>query len=62
MKEHAEAILSVFRISASNVINMFYRQIILHKGLPLEVKLSASPSVDVSTLTAENIDQEHQDI
>lgn len=40
-KEQAESILSVLGISASNAINMFYKQIILNRGLPFEVKRPA---------------------
>ena len=39
IKEQAEAILSALGIPASNAITMFYKQIILQKGLPFEVKL-----------------------
>ena len=34
IKEQAEKILSTLGIPASNAINMFYKQIILHRGLP----------------------------
>lgn len=33
IKEQAEGILLALGIPASNAINMFYKQIILHKGL-----------------------------
>jgi DNA-damage-inducible protein J len=36
VKQQAEDILSALGISASNAINMFYKQIILQKGLPLK--------------------------
>lgn len=39
VKEQAESILSALGIPASNAINMFYKQIILNRGLPFEVKL-----------------------
>ena len=38
LKEQAESILSALGIPASNAITMFYKQIILQKGLPFEVK------------------------
>ena len=38
VKEKAESILSTLGIPASSAINMFYKQIILHRGLPFEVK------------------------
>ena len=38
VKEKAERILSALGIPASSAINMFYKQIILQRGLPFEVK------------------------
>ena len=61
LKEQAETILSALGIPASNAISMFYKQIILQRGLPFEVKLpqSASP-VDMRALTQEQLDSELQ--
>ena len=39
VKEKAESILSTLGIPASSAINMFYKQIILQRGLPFEVKI-----------------------
>lgn len=39
VKEQAESILSALGIPVSNAINMFYKQIILHRGIPFDVKL-----------------------
>ena len=39
VKEQAESILSTLGIPASNAINMFYKQIILNRGLPFDVKI-----------------------
>ncbi|MBC7075295.1 MAG: type II toxin-antitoxin system RelB/DinJ family antitoxin [Syntrophomonadaceae bacterium] len=57
VKEQAEAILNALGISASNAITMFYKQIILHKGLPFEVKLPDHP-LDVSRMTKEQLNAE----
>ena len=57
VKEQAEAILSALDIQASNAITMFYKQIILRRGLPFEVKLPEHP-LDVSRMTAEQLDAE----
>lgn len=57
VKEQAEAILSALGIPASNAITMFYKQVILHNGLPFEVKLPDHP-LDVSRLTAERLNAE----
>lgn len=57
VKEKAEAILNALGIPASNAITMFYKQIILHKGLPFEVKLPDHP-LDVSRMTTEQLNAE----
>ncbi len=46
-REQAEAILSALGIPASNAITMFYKQVILQRGLPFEVKLPEHP-LDIS--------------
>lgn len=51
VKEKAESILSALGIPASNAINMFYKQIILQRGLPFDVKIPSSRPVDVSALS-----------
>lgn len=57
VKEQAEAILNALGIPASNAITMFYKQIILRKGLPFEVKLPDHP-LDVSRMTTEHLHAE----
>lgn len=51
VKEQAEDILSALGIPTSNAINMFYKQIILHRGLPFEVKLPSIRPVNMAELT-----------
>lgn len=58
VKEQAEKILSILGIPASSAINMFYKQIILNKGLPFEVKIPSSIPLDLSTLTPEEFNKE----
>ena len=58
VKEQAEGILSALGIPASNAINMFYKQIILKKGLPFEVKLPDTHPIDVSTLSETQLNAE----
>ena len=58
VKEQAESILSTLGISASNAINMFYKQIILQRGLPFEVKIPGTRPEDVSTLSDAEMDEE----
>lgn len=57
VKEQAETILTALGIPASNAINIFYKQIILHGGLPFDVKLP-HPVPDMSRMTKEEIDKE----
>src|SRR5574344_1537021 len=58
VKEQAEGILSALGIPASNAINMFYKQIILQRGLPFEVKIPSARPVDMSALSEEEMNAE----
>jgi len=58
IKQQAEAVLSTLGIPTSTAVNMFYKQIILHKGIPFDLKIPKHNLVDVSTLTVEQMDQE----
>ena len=58
VKEQAESILSALGIPASNAINMFYKQIILNRGLPFEVKIPATRPVNVADLTETELNAE----
>jgi len=58
LKEQAESILAALGIPASNAITMFYKQIIMQRGMPFDVKLPASRVVDVSTLSNEQLNAE----
>ena len=58
LKEQAEAILSALGIPVSNAINMFYKQIILQRGIPFELKLPQEGPLDMSTLSREQLHAE----
>ena len=58
VKEKAESILSALGIPASNAINMFYKQIILQRGLPFDVKIPSSRPVDMSSLSEAELNAE----
>ena len=58
VKEQAEKILSALGIPVSNAINMFYKQIILQRGIPFEMKLPESRVPDLSKLTKEQLHTE----
>ena len=38
--------------------NMFYKQIIFHKGIPFDVKLSVNRLLDLSNLSAAELSEE----
>ena len=58
VKEQAESILSTLGIPASNAINMFYKQIILNRGLPFDVKIPTTKQVDVAEFTEAELNAE----
>ena len=58
VKEQAEGILTALGIPVSNAINMFYKQIILQRGIPFEMKLPQAKVVDMSKLTPLELDEE----
>lgn len=58
VKEKAESILSTLGIPASNAINMFYKQIILNRGLPFEVKIPSKTMGNMDELTSEELNTE----
>ncbi|MCR5122355.1 MAG: type II toxin-antitoxin system RelB/DinJ family antitoxin [Ruminococcus sp.] len=58
VKEQAESILAALGIPASNAINMFYRQIILHRGLPFKVEIPTARPVSVYDLSKKELDAE----
>ena len=58
VKEQAESILSALGIPVSNAINMFYKQIIIKRGLPFEVRLPSASPIDMSGLSEEQMNLE----
>lgn len=60
LKDSAEDILKGLGISASSAVQMFYRQIILQRGLPFEVKLPPSIPVAIGGMSREELDAELQ--
>lgn len=58
VKEQAENILNSLGIPVSNAINMFYKQIILQRGIPFEVKLPTPQPVNMSALSEEELNAE----
>ncbi len=58
VKEKAEGILSALGIPASSAINMFYKQIIMQRGLPFEVKIPSAKPIDISALSEKEFNKE----
>ena len=58
VKEKAESILATLGISVSSAINMFYKQIILQKGIPFDVKIPSPKLVDITKLSDYDLDEE----
>ena len=58
VKEQAESILSALGIPASNAINMFYKQIIMCRGLPFDVKIPTARPIDMGALSEEQLNVE----
>jgi len=58
LKSEAEGILNGLGVPVSNAINIFYRQIVIHRGLPFEVKMPRPQPKDMSLLTEAELDAE----
>lgn len=58
LKEQAEAILAALGIPTSNAIDMFFKQIVLKKGLPFEVRLPYEMPLNMAVLTEEELNEE----
>jgi len=58
IKEQAESILSQLGIPLSNAIGLFLRQIILHRGIPFDMKLPAKKPLAIGSMTAEELNAE----
>ncbi len=57
VKIEAESILSSLGVPVSNAINMFYKQIILQRGLPFDVKIPAHP-LDITSFSESQLEKE----
>ena len=58
LKTEAESILSRLGVPVSNAINMFYRQIVIHHGLPFAVQFPSNSLLNAATLTDTQLDAE----
>lgn len=60
LKENAEQILNELGISASGAVQMFYRQIVLRRGLPFELTLPQAKPTAIGGMSREELDMELQ--
>ena len=60
LKENAESILQQLGISPSSAIQMLYSQIVLTRGLPLDLHLPASKPTAIGGMTRPVLDAELQ--
>lgn len=58
LKENAEGILSQLGISPSSAIQMLYSQIVLTKGLPLNLHLPSTKPTAIGGMTRAELDAE----
>jgi len=58
LKNQAEQVLSRLGMPMANAINLFLHQVVLHKGLPFDVKIPQRTPLDYSTLSKEQFDAE----
>ena len=55
IKNKAEAVLDDLGIAPSSAINIFYRQIIAHDGIPFKVVRAKSPTPNIDEMTIEQV-------
>ena len=58
LKESAESILQQLGISPSSAIQMFYRQIVLTRSMPLNLQLPPQRPTAIGGMTREELDKE----
>lgn len=56
VKDQAEKILNSLGVSVSSFINMAYRQVILHRGIPFSITIPSEPKT-LETLTKAEFDE-----
>ena len=58
IKEQAENVLNQLGIPMSNAVGMFLRQVVIQRGIPFEMKLTAKRPLSLDELTREQFDAE----
>lgn len=58
IKKQAEIVLNQLGIPMSNAVGMFLRQVIIHRGIPFEMKLPSKKPFVINEHTKEELDAE----
>lgn len=58
LKDDAEGILAQLGISPSSAIQMLYKQIIIHRGMPFDLRLPTSKPVAIGEMSREELSME----
>ena len=58
IKEQAEQVLNQLGIPMSNAIGLFLRKVIIHKGIPFDMKLPAQVPVAIGAMSASELNAE----
>ena len=58
IKEQAEMILSQLGIPMSNAITIFLRQVVMHKGIPFDIKVPHNIPVSIEKLSEKEFTDE----
>ena len=58
LKEQVEQILTKLGLPMASAINLFLHQIVMHNGMPFELKLPVEVPLDLSKMTKEQLKQE----
>lgn len=58
LKEQAELVLGQLGIPVSNAVNIFLKQVVMQRGIPFDVKLTAIKPVALSDLTEIELNEE----
>ena len=60
VKEQAEDILNALGIPMSNAIGLFLRQVVIHRGIPFDMKLPPKKPLSMDSLTEAELNAEIQ--
>lgn len=58
LKSEAEGVLAQLGITPSSAIQMLYKQIIIHNGLPFDLRLPSQKPVAIGGMSREELDVE----